>query len=536
MMQAVVLLSAMGVSMPSRGAGNVTDAQMTFDGLIGEAEAVDVPGILPDPLSEEDLEALAVPSESEDGDLAEQEVLDSSDLPVTAEDVPVPMDILQPTEFAQQLGDQDSTTEFGSSDGLMPGGGETKPIPSAFATPAVVSARDVVPVELGDDLTATNQMPVHNAKNSIFGDASEISSDKIGVESDPSKIGNAPVPRLHELPVQMENAIEVGQGTVAPSRLPTESDDASVLFTSKLSASPSETAVDPVKDNIPANTHAVPSEASMGSETIASMVAAAPNAGSAAAKPDAGLTKTGTITAKQTDGVPISVESVQTAIPFDNPEVPSTSDVPKNLAPLGPVTTNGALAEPQPLEGLPLSGDANDKQVQWTIDQSPPSALVEAEPQTAEVASDRPTDPVRPRSAIVPNVVERVAALPREVGETVIHLKPHGMGLIEVSIQQARDGGLDIVLRIQNPMVLEAMQAERQAVAQAIGGQGSAASGSLTMDLFQSGSGQRGAQGDGSGATSRSGSLPTTEETLDTAADQAVTRQIIQSDRVNIIT
>jgi hypothetical protein len=266
------------------------------------------------------------------------------------------------------------------------------------------------------------------------------------------------------------------------------------------------------------------------------MVAAAPNAGSAAAKPDAGLTRTGTITAKQTDGVRISVESVQRAIPFDNPEVPSTIDVPKNLVPLGPATTNGALAEPQPLEGPPLSGDANDKQVQWTIDQSPPSALVEAEPQTAEVASDRPTDPVRPRSAIVPNVVERVAALPREVGETVIHLKPHGMGLIEVSIQQARDGGLDIVLRIQNPMVLEAMQAERQAVAQAIGGQGSAASGSLTMDLFQSGSGQRGAQGDGSGATSRSGSLPTTEESLDTAADQAVTRQIIQSDRVNIIT
>ncbi|MFA8386165.1 MAG: hypothetical protein ACEPO2_11120, partial [Pelagibaca sp.] len=267
------------------------------------------------------------------------------------------------------------------------------------------------------------------------------------------------------------------------------------------------------------------------------VVADGANADKTAAMPDAILTATGTITAKQTEGgVPISVEGVANDAPLVEPEVPAATDATKNMTPFGPLKTDEAIPKTQLPEFLAVSSDAKDQQFELNIEQSPRSAVAEADLKTAAIASDRPTDLVKPRSAIVPNVVERVAALPREVGETVIHLKPHGMGLIEVSIQQARDGGLDIVLRIQNPMVLEAMQADRQAVAQAIGGQGGAASGSLTMDLFQSGGGQRGAQGDNSGATSRTDTLPTTEELLDNVTGQASSHQIIQSDHVNIIT
>ena len=535
MMQAVVLLSTTNVNVPSRGAGNVSDARMTFDGLIGEAEAMEVSGVLPDAPSEmdpEEPEAPSVASKAEVGDLAEQDV---PDLP-TAEDVPVSTDIHQATEFPRPLGDQGSTTEFASTDGVMVGGGEMTPIPDSFADPEVVAAREVVPDQVGDELTAPNQATAFNAKNGLIVGETELPSDKVAIERDPGKVVNAPVLSLHDLP-EMENGVQFGQVTPESSRLLTDSDAGSALLTSTVAASPSEAVVDPIKGGMLANMRGAPSQTSMGPETVALMVAAAPNADTAAALPDASLTGPGAITVKPTEsGVPISVESVQKDVPFDTLEVPAAPDVPKNQMPPGPVTTDDALPKLQPSEVLPFSGEAKNQQFELTIDQSPPSAVTDADPQTAEIASDRSTDPVRPRSAIVPNVVERVAALPREVGETVIHLKPHGMGLIEVSIQQARDGGLDIVLRVQNPMVLEAMQAERQAVAQAIGGQGGAASGSLTMDLFQSGSGQRGAQGDGSGATSPGGSVATAQESLDDLAGQAETRQIIQSDHVNIIT
>lgn len=505
MMQAVALQSASGGGMPSRGACSVSDAQTPFDRLVGETRAAEASGDVPNALSgapSEEPGPAAVARDGEDDDLAEQDLADLSELPVTTADASVPNDTRQQPEFALQLHDQDRMTACDPSGGLVVGGDEKK-----LAALVAGSAPEAGTMKVGPDLTSTSQLAPKVAKNAISPSASAGALDKVDVKGDFGKTGNALTQHTHVLPVQMENAIEVGHLTSEASGLQAESDQASELFPSSLSASSTVAAIDPANSDTPTNISAVASLSTKGSEAIASMAAQMLKAEPAKAMPDSDMTTTGI-----------------------------APDVPKKPMPAGPLATGHTIPEPQPSDILALSGGAEDQRSALTIDQSPPSVLAEPAAQPEEAVLERPVDPARPRSAIVPNVLERVAALPREVGETVIHLKPHGMGLIAVSIQQARDGGLDIVLRIQNPMVLEVMQAERQAVAQAIGGQGSAASGSLTMDLFQSGSGQRGAQGDGFDATSRPGSLPTAEEEPDNVPVQAVTHQIIQSDRVNITT
>lgn len=547
-MHAVALLSVVGPGMLSRGASSLTDAQKTFDGLIVEARANGDSGVLPDPLSEadpEELEAHAAASDALD-ELETQDSPESPDLPLTSEDGPVPTDIVEPQDMAIHAQAQKPMLGFETLDSLTVDD-ETTPVPSVFETSAVDFQTDGVPSTVGGETIAPIRVPSQNSENEIVINGSENTSDKVGVESDFDRSGNALSSRSIELPVQMENGIEIGEVTTEPNKMPTDSHEDAVLNTSTRSASPSEPAVDQKRDDTAANTRVLPSGPLKVSETDASLLvtsilstlpsepAVDPIKGGMPANMRPVAIETSILSNAPNDGSASAVPdlSVQTDALFEVPEAPAGPNALKNLTPLGPVATDGALPEPQPPEVLPLSDAAKDIGFDLTVDHARPSAIAEADAQTA---FERAADPVRPRSAIVPNVVERVAALPREVGETVIHLKPHGMGLIEVSIQQARDGGLDIVLRVQNPLVLEAMQAERQVVAQAIGGQGGAASGSLTMDLFQSGSGQRGAQGDGSGGTARSGSFPTTDESLEDAAGQIMTRQIIQSDRVNITT
>jgi len=123
-------------------------------------------------------------------------------------------------------------------------------------------------------------------------------------------------------------------------------------------------------------------------------------------------------------------------------------------------------------------------------------------------------DVARFRSPIVQNVASHLQTLDLDEGSVTIRLKPHGLGVIEVEIARGMAGQMEIAMRIQNPMVLEALRAERNTITELLSGQG-AGNGSLSMDLFQSGSEGQDRNPQAAGETgSMSGAAVTEEDDL----------------------
>jgi hypothetical protein len=212
------------------------------------------------------------------------------------------------------------------------------------------------------------------------------------------------------------------------------------------------------------------------------------------------------------------------------PDAPVTGSVPGDKAPASP--------SPEAEDRLPdpVPPDAPDLPPQPGIRLDP--APVTPPPKDFAALLTRPDPPLR--SPLVKAAVERLAPLPTHAGETVVRLTPHGLGLIEMRIQEDRHGALEIALRVQNPMVLEAMRHERDAIAQVLtppqGGQGGQG-GSLTMDLFHSGSGQRDAQGQAGGQANTPRSAPTDANPAPPAMSEAAeAAPILRADHVNIVT
>jgi hypothetical protein len=184
-------------------------------------------------------------------------------------------------------------------------------------------------------------------------------------------------------------------------------------------------------------------------------------------------------------------------------------------------------AEPQPVDAaVPAAAEPTLSEARADL---PAPAI-----QHTSAASATATSAAVPRSPLVHAALDRILPLPSVAGETIVRLNPHGLGLIEVAVHERQDGGLDVALRVQNPMVLEAMRHEREAMAQAMSSAQGSGSGSLSMDLFQSGTGQRGAEPEASGgflaASADAGTEPAEAQTEDPAM------QILHADRVNIVT
>ncbi|GAA6199890.1 flagellar hook-length control protein FliK [Aquicoccus sp. SU-CL01552] len=77
-------------------------------------------------------------------------------------------------------------------------------------------------------------------------------------------------------------------------------------------------------------------------------------------------------------------------------------------------------------------------------------------------------------------------------GRTRIELSPRGLGTIEVDVTTGSDGALKVVVRAENPAVLNALREERDLLAQVLGGLDT---GSLDLQSFSDSNGQ-GQQGD----------------------------------------
>lgn len=107
----------------------------------------------------------------------------------------------------------------------------------------------------------------------------------------------------------------------------------------------------------------------------------------------------------------------------------------------------------------------------------------------ATMAPVRPVDtlavPARPASPLVRSVADQVSRQANDDGKLTLQLRPHGMGLIEMEVNRDQNGRAEIIMRVQNPMVLDALRAERPAMLDLIGSQGSGDS--LDLDLYRGG-------------------------------------------------
>ncbi|MEY8799558.1 hypothetical protein AB9K35_04460 [Leisingera sp. XS_AS12] len=157
------------------------------------------------------------------------------------------------------------------------------------------------------------------------------------------------------------------------------------------------------------------------------------------------------------------------------------------------------------------------------------------------MSPEAPQPAPQPNSPIVRQVVDQLVQIPTETGTATIRLKPHGMGVIEISVDRAADGRLEVDMRVQNPLVLEAMRNERSAISHLFQPSGGNSGGSLNMDLFQPGTG-RGGQGQQQGQTPRtadgSSEGPDRAESLDNSGpdDNAPRSQARSAGGLNILT
>mgnify|MGYP000385926369 CR=1 FL=1 len=114
-------------------------------------------------------------------------------------------------------------------------------------------------------------------------------------------------------------------------------------------------------------------------------------------------------------------------------------------------------------------------------------------------------------------------------GRTRIELSPRGLGSIEVDVTTAEDGTLKVVVRAENPVVLNSLRQERDLLAQALGGLDA---GSLDLQSFSDSSGQE-PQGDRSPSLTAIGDDDMAEAAVEAAAPQTAQ---IGAGRLDIVT
>lgn len=96
-----------------------------------------------------------------------------------------------------------------------------------------------------------------------------------------------------------------------------------------------------------------------------------------------------------------------------------------------------------------------------------PAARVTFAPPDALQSQSAGSQPASPHSA-PPRLADAIASQIRAAsiteGLTRIELRPHGLGTIEIDLRTDADGSLRMTLRIDNPVVLDAMRADRTAL------------------------------------------------------------------------
>jgi len=127
---------------------------------------------------------------------------------------------------------------------------------------------------------------------------------------------------------------------------------------------------------------------------------------------------------------------------------PTPAAAPKPGAGSGPEARTTPSAEPLP------------EPVPETLADLPP--ISEASPPDRG-ENNRPVSPLPPRaepSALQRNLLDRLSEVSLEEGRSRFLLRPRGLGTVEIDLTRLMDGRMQVVLRLENPMVLEGLRAE----------------------------------------------------------------------------
>jgi hypothetical protein len=102
---------------------------------------------------------------------------------------------------------------------------------------------------------------------------------------------------------------------------------------------------------------------------------------------------------------------------------------------------------------------------------SPASALLPTG-SNAEVGQSAPTSETAAKAPAKPfseALMAQVKSVEVAQGRTTVNLIPRGLGNIEIEVLSESDGAQKVVVRVENPAVLQALRDDRQSLAQAIG-------------------------------------------------------------------
>ncbi len=228
---------------------------------------------------------------------------------------------------------------------------------------------------------------------------------------------------------------------------------------------------------------------------------------------------------------------------------PATDDAPAVQA-----VRSGDIEAEVSVDHRPLQSGVRSQNVQVT-DDTPSvqgssggefASLVEGEAVSANIVTriefasgkdvSQPRDVTTPQSPIVQKVTEQISKIPTENGTTTIRLKPHGMGAVEITVEKASNGRIEVDLKVQNPLVLEAMRSERGAIAHLFSSQANGGGGSLSMELMNSGNGQGKPARQEDSASRSGGDAEAASHEEDTAGQDKAQRTYAGPGTLNILT
>ncbi|MDF3414803.1 hypothetical protein HKX54_10090 [Sulfitobacter sp. M57] len=132
------------------------------------------------------------------------------------------------------------------------------------------------------------------------------------------------------------------------------------------------------------------------------------------------------------------------------------------------VTKNNVLAglEKPANAGLAALGFADPEQIEQANIQSTAGTTLSGAKEAAAPSEANMKPPVKPFSEAVMAQIKSVEAAQ---GRTTVNLIPRGLGNIEIEVLSENDATAKIVVRVENPVVLQALRDDRQVLAQTLG-------------------------------------------------------------------